>query len=142
MSIADIKAFPQPRMEPDSLLFLWRVASMVEEAYEVVRAWGFVPKSEIVWEKMTVHEKDHFGMGRIVRAAHETCIVATRGRPKIESKSIRSRFAAPVGRHSQKPDEFFQLVQQLSFGPYVYTFSREPRKGWHVFGDELLRASP
>src|SRR5512138_2705679 len=76
MSLDDIKAFPQPLMLDDSYLFLWRVASMVEEAYEVVRAWDFVPKTELVWVKLTRTGKPHFGMGRTLRAAHETCIVA------------------------------------------------------------------
>lgn len=35
----------------DAWLFLWRVASQQEEALRVVRAWGFVPKAEIVWVK-------------------------------------------------------------------------------------------
>lgn len=39
------------RLADDALLFLWRVSSQVEEAYRVVRAWGFAAKSEIVWVK-------------------------------------------------------------------------------------------
>src|SRR5208282_1534052 len=103
MSIEQIKKFPIPDMLDDSLLLLWRVSSQVEEAYAVVRAWGFEPKSEIVWRKMTVNGRPHFGMGRYVRAAHETCIIARRGHFKPASLSIRSVFEAPVGKHSEKP---------------------------------------
>jgi N6-adenosine-specific RNA methylase IME4 len=142
MSLAEIKAFPQPRMEPDSFLFLWRVSAMVEEAYEVVRAWGFVPKSEIVWLKRTETGKRHFGMGHYVRAEHETCIIATRGSAKVEDRSIRSTFEAPTGDHSSKPDEFYRIVQQLTLGPYVETFARRERRGWVTFGNELAEAAP
>lgn len=41
------------RLADDALLFLWRVASMPQEALDVIRAWGFVPKSEIIWVKTT-----------------------------------------------------------------------------------------
>jgi N6-adenosine-specific RNA methylase IME4 len=143
LSVAEICAFPIPALADDSILFLWRVSSMVEEAYQVVRAWGFVPKSEIVWEKLTKNGKPHFGMGRYVRASHETCIVATRGRFKVEDRGVRSRFSAklPVGAdgkviHSAKPDEFYGLVERLSPGPYVELFARRTRAGWVGIGDQ------
>jgi N6-adenosine-specific RNA methylase IME4 len=142
MSIAEIKAMEIPAMADDSILFLWRVSAMVEEAYQVVRAWGFVPKSEIVWQKLTKKLRPWMGMGRIVRAAHETCIIATKGSPKPLVRNIRSRFAAAVpvdarGRyiHSAKPEEFFDLVEQLARGPHVEIFSRRRRAGWTNLGD-------
>ena len=146
MSAAEIRSFRVPMCDDDALLFLWRVASMVEEAYSVVRAWHFEPKSEIVWEKVTKTGKAHFGMGHIVRASHETCIVATRGRYSslIKSRSIRSRFSAAVptnesGRaiHSAKPEFFYtNIVQELVPGPYVELFARRQRLGWTCLGKQ------
>lgn len=123
----------------DALLFLWRVSSQVEEAYKVVRAWGFVPKSEIVWIKKTVSDKIHFGMGRYVRASHETCIVAARGKaiPLIKNRSTRSIFEAPTGAHSQKPEAFYKLIEELCEGPRLELFARAQRDGWTTVGDEL-----
>ena len=116
---------------------------MQEEALQVVRMWGCVPKSEIVWEKVTKNGKPWFGMGRHVRAAHETAIVATRGRPKPLSSSVRSRFAAKVPlnpdgsyRHSGKPDVFFAMAEQLAAGPRLELFARKRRKGWTCRGLE------
>jgi N6-adenosine-specific RNA methylase IME4 len=137
MSVEDIVAFPLPPLADDALLFLWRVSSMVEEAYQVTRAWGFVPKSEIVWEKLTSTGKPWFGMGRIVRASHETCIIAKRGRPIIKSKSVRSRFAAQVDRHSAKPLVFYDIIESLADGPYVELFARAHRPGWTSLGNEF-----
>ncbi len=147
LPVDEICLFPLPEMADNSILFLWRVSSMVEEAYKVVRSWGFTPKTELVWKKKTKNDKRHFGMGRIVRAEHETCIVATMGRPEILRKDIRSTFEAEeVGglfeavadrRHSKKPDEFFQIVESLSSGPYVELFARTRRPGWSAFGNEL-----
>lgn len=138
MSVEEAKRFALPPISDNAWLFFWRVSSMVEEAYEVVRAWGFVPKSEIIWEKLTASGKPHFGMGRYVRAAHETCVVAVRGRVQPAARNVRSRFSAPVGRHSEKPKAFFDLVVNLcGQGPYCELFSRERKPGWFAYGDEV-----
>ncbi len=124
----------------DAVLFLWRVAAMPEEALLVVRAWGFVPKSEIVWLKRTVNGRRWFGMGRTVRMEHETCIVATRGRVKVLDRSIRSTFEAPAGEHSEKPEVFYtDIVEKLFPGPYLELFARRQRAGWTCVGDELRK---
>lgn len=136
LSLDDICAFELPPLEPDAYLLLWRVSSQVEETYRVVRAWGFVPKSEIVWEKLTAGGRPWFGMGRHVRASHETAILAVRGRPKPKSRSVRSRFAATVGQHSAKPEAFYDLVEQFADGPYVELFARRQRPGWLCLGDQ------
>lgn len=123
----------------DCRLFLWRVASMQEEALEVVSSWGFVLKTELVWVKRTATGKPWFGMGRTLRATHETCLVATRGKPEVLSKSVRSVFDAPYCGHSVKPETFYKLVEELSPGPYLELFARKRREGWMQHGNELVR---
>lgn len=139
MSIDEICAFELPPIADDALLFMWRVSSQVEEAYRVVRAWGFVPKSELVWLKRTSTGKRWFGMGRTVRAEHETCIIAKRGRPATLDASIRSTFEATVPErgHSAKPDEFYAIVEKLCAGPRLELFARVERPGWVCLGNEL-----
>lgn len=138
LSVQEICEFRLPPLRPDALLFLWRVSAMVEEAYRVVRAWGFEPKTEIVWQKLTATGKPWFGMGRYVRASHETCIVARRGRPEIVAKNIRSTFNEIAGAHSEKPEHFYrEIVERLSPGPYVELFARRHRAGWTCLGDEV-----
>lgn len=126
-----------PPLASDCWLFLWRLASMPEDALAVVRAWGFVPKSEIIWVKSKGERSLQMGMGRSVRNAHETCIVATRGRPERLSASVYSVLFAPRGKHSAKPEAFRDLVERLAPGPYLELFARTQRKGWDCRGDEL-----
>ncbi len=146
LSLEELAVFSLPPIADDALLFLWRVSSMVPEAYALVEAWGFDHKTEIVWSKKTTNDKQHFGMGRIVRASHETCIVAKRGRPEIRSRSIRSLFEteasfvfeAQTGVHSEKPEIFYtDIVEKLSAGPYVELFSRRRRAGWTNLGNQV-----
>ncbi len=175
MSTSELMRFPLPEMAADSMLVFWKVAAMPQDALDIVRAWGFTPKAEIVWVKTTgrvdlvsiktlqklfawlpgdksrgwakavirsidalaaaVHLA--FGMGRYVRNCHEVAIVCTRGRFKVKSRSIRSVFFAPRGRHSAKPDAFYELVEALADGPYVELFARRERAGWTTLGNEI-----
>ena len=144
MSVNEMVRMPLPPLHRDCVLFFWRVSSMVEEAYQVVRAWGFTPKSEVVWEKTDASgEKIAMGMGHIVRGAHETCIVATRGaRIETASKSERTVFRAPRGEHSEKPEEFYRIVERLyplELWPeaHVELFARKRRRGWVAYGTGL-----
>lgn len=138
MSVDDLCRIPLPPIADDAYLFLWRVSAMVEEAYRVVRAWGFKPKSEVVWNKLTKTGKPWFGMGHHVRASHETAILAVRGRPTRYNASTRSSFSAPVLRHSEKPAAFYALVEGLCPGPRVELFARAERPGWTCLGNELV----
>ncbi len=142
LSVAELCAFALPPLAADCHLFLWRVSAMVEEAYRVCRAWGFTPKTEIVWLKRTATGKRWFGMGRTVRGEHESVIVAVRGRPATRSKSIRSTFAATAERrtHSAKPEAFFELVEALTDGPRLELFARRKRPGWTCVGNEVSQA--
>lgn len=145
LTVQQIIRFPLPAFEDNAILFLWRVAPMPQEALDVVKCWGFTPKNEIVWEKLTKEGKPWFAMGHYVRNAHETCIIATRGKFKVADRSIRSRFEAKVpvddkGEciHSAKPPEFHDIVEKLTGqGPFVELFARTFRPGWISFGDQL-----
>lgn len=141
MPAAEIAAFPLPPMAEDSYLFLWRLSSFVEEAYRVCHAWGFTPKSEWVWRKLTSSGRPWFGMGRYGRGAHETCIIGVRGRPAVlfekSDHSLRSVFDGIVGEHSQKPEEFYARVERFHPGPYIELFARKRRPGWVCMGNEV-----
>lgn len=137
MTADQIARFPLPALADDALLFMWRVGTHQEEAAFAMRAWGFKYCGEIVWLKKTTTGKKHFGMGRVVRGAHEICLIGKRGRPKLKSKSVRSVFDAPVREHSEKPDCFYDIIEKLIDGPYTELFARRPRPGWTSYGNQL-----
>jgi N6-adenosine-specific RNA methylase IME4 len=145
MSVVDIctMELPVARSEKNAVLFLWMVEAMQQEALDVVRMWGFKPKSSLIWEKLTTRRAlPHIGMGRILRASHERCIVATRGKCPPAVRNVRSRFSAPVGRHSAKPDAFYELVERLYPDAEKHEmFARTRRPGWLQTGLELPQAA-
>lgn len=147
MSTYELCQIQLPPLANDCVLFLWRVAAMQQSALDVVAAWGFQPKTEIVWAKKTRYGKRWFGMGRIVRAEHEICIVATRKwTPNVLNHSTRSMIvtdldmagiSAEAGRHSEKPEEFYTTIETLLPGPYCELFARRTRPGWTTLGSEV-----
>jgi len=145
LSTRELVRFPLPPIADDAALFLWRVAALQRDAVDVADAWGFAVKTELVWLKKTAGGRRWFGMGRTLRAEHEVALVATRGRPQVLNRSVRSTFvtdldaaglSAPVGRHSEKPEAFYAIVESLFAGPYCELFARRQRPGWTCLGDE------
>lgn len=138
LSVDKIARFNIPAVADHAMLFLWRVAAMPEEALFVCRAWGFKPYSEIVWVKTTEHDKLHFGMGHVVRAAHEVCLIGVRGRRIPPDAAERSEFFGKVRAHSEKPEEFYQLVNRLYARERKHEmFARRTRSGWTQEGNQL-----
>jgi N6-adenosine-specific RNA methylase IME4 len=126
MPLHDILGMPVRELcEDDCHLWLWGVNALMEEAYAVVRAWGFMPVTMVTWCKRQP------GVGHYLRNNTEHCILATRGRPMVPAaKPISSWYVWPRAEHSTKPDAFYDLVEQVSPGPYVELFSRRCRFGW------------
>lgn len=46
-------------------------------------------------------------------------------------------FNWPRGRHSEKPEEFYRLVEAVSPGPHLEMFARVRRAGWDAFGNQV-----
>jgi len=145
----EILGFQLPELADDAFLFLWRLASRPQLAFEVMKRWGFEYKTEMVWVKTTKpFEKTKrtgdlpkallaFGNGHYVRASHETCMIGRRGRANVKERNVRSVFVAPRSRHSAKPDEFYKIVETMCEGPYAELFARTKRQGWEQYGNEL-----
>ena len=45
-------------------------------------------------------------------------------------------FVADRRQHSRKPDEFYDIVENRSQGPYLEMYSRTSRKGWTPVGNQ------
>jgi N6-adenosine-specific RNA methylase IME4 len=142
MTLEDIKRLDVLSLAADDcLLAMWWVPPMPNEALEVVKAWGFKPKTMqgFTWHKLSkTGAKDHFGMGNYTRANAECCLFAVRGKPKRICAAVRSLIVAPVGRHSAKPDEARQrLVQLMGDVSRVELFARTAAPGWDVWGNQV-----
>lgn len=141
MSLSDICDLDIESLAADnSVLLMWWVASQPQEAIDVCNAWGFKVKtmSAFNWVKKTVHGKPYFGMGFWTRAGSELCLLATRGKPKPASHSVRSVFEATNTKHSRKPSCVRDFAVQLCGDvPRIELFAREAVEGWDAMGYEI-----
>jgi N6-adenosine-specific RNA methylase IME4 len=134
MSLDEICALPVPRLaSSDAALFMWTTVPHLRESFDVLVAWGFEYKTNIVWVK------EKIGLGYFVRNQHELLLVATRGDMPLPSPGNRpsSVIDAPRREHSRKPDEAYELIERMySELPKIELFARQARPGWDVWGNE------
>ena len=133
MSLADIRATKVNDIaHEDCILWLWSTNHHMREAYELLRAWGFEPKTILTWAK------DKMGMGDWLRGQTEHCIMAVRGKPVVTLTNQTTLLHAPVRGHSVKPPEFYDLVESLCpAARYADLFSRYRHNDkWDCHGDE------
>ena len=140
MSADDIRALAIPSTE-NAVLFLWVTNPMLEEAFELVRAWGFTYKTNVVWVKRALTRP---GVGFYVRGRHELLFICTRGSmvPESEGRApVGSVIEADIGRHSSKPEEAYALIETLyPQGKYLELFARSSRPGWTTWGADSALA--
>jgi N6-adenosine-specific RNA methylase IME4 len=139
LSVPEIVAL-RPRMASQAHVYVWCLSQHVDWGFEVARAWGAEPITLLTWKKPGL------GAGRF-RCNTEHVLVARVGNRignpfgqggRHTQATAGTLFEWPRGRHSEKPDEFFALVEQLSPGPRLEMYARRPRSGWAVWGNELI----
>jgi N6-adenosine-specific RNA methylase IME4 len=82
------------------------------------------------------------GLGDWLRGQTEHCLMATRGGPVVTLTNQTTALHAPVRAHSQKPEEFYALVESLCPAPrYCELFQRTRRQDWDGHGDEVPGAA-
>ncbi|MDO4795112.1 MAG: MT-A70 family methyltransferase [Brachymonas sp.] len=141
MSLENIKTLPVTNIAAETAhLYLWVPNALLPEGLAVMAAWGFKYKSNLVWHKVRKDgEPDGRGVGFYFRNTTELVLFGTRGR--------NARTLAPGRRqvnilktqkreHSRKPDEFYDIVESCSPGPYLELFARGTRSGWTTWGEQ------
>lgn len=130
MTIEAIQKLPLYDLADESChLWLWGTNMKLWQAYETVDLWAFEPVTLVTWCKPGP------GVGHYLRNNTEHAIFAVRGNPMPPAvKPLSTWFQWPRSRHSVKPGAFYDLVEQVSPGPYVELFARQPRLGWDSWG--------
>ncbi len=133
LSIADA-------LEQTAHLYLWVPNALLREGLDVMQAWGFQYKTNIVWHKVRKDGgPDGRGVGFYFRNTTELVLFGVRGR--------NGRTLAPGRRqvniiktmkreHSRKPDELYEIIESCSPGPFLELFARGKRKSWVAWGQQ------
>jgi len=139
MGLEQIKALPVAELAaPDCLLWLWATQAQHDQAFEVMRAWGFKFKTSGAWAKQSrTGASWAFGTGYLLRSAAEFWLIGTRGQPRSESRSERNLIVAPVREHSRKPDQAYEMLERMFPGQRrCELFARYSRPDWAKWGFE------
>jgi len=119
--------------------YLWVPNALLREGLDVLEAWGFTYKTNIVWHKVRRDGgSDGRGVGFYFRNVTELVLFGVRGsmRTLRPGRTQTNLLATRKREHSRKPDELYPIIEACSPGPYLELFARYPQPGWTVWGEE------
>lgn len=140
MEMQEIQQLPVSRFAAArSHLYLWVPNALLAEGLEVLRAWGYTYKTNIVWYKVRKDGgPDGRGVGFYFRNVTELVLFGVRGSMRTLNPGRTQVNLIPTRKreHSRKPDELYDLIEACSPGPYLELFARFRREGWSQWGNE------
>jgi len=121
-----------------AVLWCWATNNYLKDALWLIDALGFRYITNAVWAK-----SGPAGLGQWLRGRHELLLLASAGEQpvslaKSDRKDLTSLIVAPRGRHSEKPPESYELIEQRTHGPRIEFFARSMRPGWTSWGNEIV----
>ena len=143
MQLEAIKALPVSKVADEKChLYLWVPNALLPEGLEVMQAWGFEYKTNIIWEKVRKDGMpDGRGVGFYFRNVTEILLFGIRGdknRTLDPGRSQVNLIRSIKREHSRKPDEFVNLIERCSSAPFLEIFARGDRAGWDMWGDQAV----
>jgi len=142
-AIDEIMKLPVAALAADHCaLLLWCTGPHIAigSHVKVIEAWGFRPSTiAFDWIKQSPRgDGFHVGMGYWSRSNSEQCFIAIKGSPRRLATDVHQVVIAPVGEHSEKPDEVRRRIERLLPGPYLELYGRKQVEGWCVWGNEVV----
>lgn len=134
MSLEDIAAMPVGDLAEDDgcHIYLWVTQRFLPDGIQMLKGWGFNYQCVMTWVKPTgitpyswMYNTEHVLFGR-------------KGSLDLMRMGLKLSFEAPVTRHSEKPDSFYERVVSATPGPRLEMFSRANREGFVAWGNEVI----
>ena len=121
----------------NSILFLWTIEKYLFQAQQIAEELGYKLHARLIWNKVT-----GIPAAFTIRYGHEYLLYMYKGKltpvAKHERGKIHSVFTEQVKRHSQKPEQAYNIIERLYPDlNKIELFARNRREGWESWGDEL-----
>lgn len=146
LALAEIKEIPVSSVaDSNSHLYLWVPNALLLEGLEVMKAWGFTYKTNLIWHKVRKDGgPDGRGVGFYFRNTTEIILFGIRGSQRTlqPGRSQVNIIRTQKQEHSRKPDGVYDIIENCSPGPYLELFARGKRSGWDVFGNQSEEYMP
>ena len=141
MTTEEIAALPIVNITaPTAHLYLWVPNALLPEGLQVLAAWGFSYKTNLVWHKLRKDGgSDGRGVGFYFRNVTELLLFGVRGkngRTLAPGRRQVNYIGSRKREHSRKPDEQYDIIESCSPGPYLELFARGIRPNWCTWGHQ------
>lgn len=127
--------------EEECILFLWVTFPTIEQAFEIIKNWGFTYKTcAFCWIKQNTKSNSLYsGIGHWTNSNAEICLLATKKKfPKRQAKNVKQVIVSHREQHSKKPDEIRErIIQLVGDIPRIELFARQEVDGWDCWGNEV-----